>query len=170
MICVNVRGDCRSVTVRMLAEYVAESLFRVEPLVAGRAAAVLPFIRLFEPGLTQERWRDFVRSFAKAGAGGLMIIQDRRGYVHGVFSCRPAYSIGHGRVLRVADVVLPRLPGTATLRTFLDGVKQLAADFGCNAVLIELGERTRHIRSDLESLSDTGFSASAITYCCPVPA
>lgn len=95
-----------------------------------------------------------------------MTLQDRRGYVHGLFSYRPAYSLSHGRTLRVADVVLPRLPGKAALRAFLDSVKHLAANFGCDAVMIELGERTRHIRSDLESLNDTGFGVNAITYSC----
>jgi hypothetical protein len=68
--------------------------------------------------------------------------------------------------LRIADVVLPRLPGKAALRSFLDAVKGLAADFGCRAVMIELGERSRHARADLDSLSDTGFADHAVVWCC----
>lgn len=143
-----------------------DPLFVVEPLVSGRAAATLAFIRLLEPGVSEERWREFVRSYARMKPGGLMTIQDRRGYVHGVFSWRPAHSISHGRTLRVADVVLPRLPGKAALRSFLDAVKSLASDFGCRAVMIELGERSRHARADLDSLSDTGFADHAVVWCC----
>lgn len=146
-----------------------DPLFVVEPLVSGRAAATLAFIRLVEPAITEDGWREFVRSYARAKPGGLMIIQDRRGYVHGLFSWRPSCSISHGRALRVADVVLPRLPGKAALRAFLEAVKRLASECGCQAVMIELGERTRHARADLESLSDTGFADHAVVWCCALP-
>ncbi len=33
-------------------------IFLMTPLSVERAAATLPFVRLFEPDLTQQRWRD----------------------------------------------------------------------------------------------------------------
>lgn len=145
-----------------------DPLFIVEPLGADRMAAALAFIRLLEPSITDANWREFARFYARTRPGGLMTIQDRRGYVHGMFSWRPSHSISHGRTLRIADVVLPRLPGKAALLAFIDGVKRLADDFGCGGVMIELGARSRHARADIESLSDTGFAEHAAVWCCAI--
>lgn len=167
LICVNVQRSFDSNIRRMQAQNIDDRpIFLMTPLSVERAAATLPFVRLFEPDLTQQRWRDFVRSFNRAKAGGLMALQDRRGYVHGLFSWRPACSISHGRALRIADVVLAQLPGQATLRAFLDGVKTLATESDCEAVLIELGERARHVRADIETLDVAGFRQQSAGFCC----
>jgi hypothetical protein len=167
LICVNVQRSFDS-NIHFMQALSTDDLpiFLMTPLSVERAAATLPFVRLFEPDLTAQRWRDFVRSLGRSKSGGLMALQDRRGYVHGLFSWRPACSISHGRALRIADVVLAQLPGQATLRAFLDGVKDLAAQSDCDTVLIELGERARHVRADIETLDGAGFRQQAASFCC----
>lgn len=142
------------------------AIFRTAMLDNSSARQAFPLVQIFQPNLTLEGWTHFVSGFMAypPSQAGLMSVLDTRGYIHAIFSYRVADSISHRRVIRVADMVLAHLPGQLLLRSVLGVARQMADDRDCDAVLVELTERTRHAQGDLAQLGAIGYEALSIGY------
>jgi hypothetical protein len=115
-----------------------QPLFSAEPLRAASAGRAYSLIRLFEVGLDQRRWNDFVRRVNRADkSGGVMMIHDSRGAAHAVFAWRIAPSLRGERVLSVNDLVIGSLPGRALCEALIDALNQLALEHDCFSIDIE---------------------------------
>ena len=115
-----------------------QPLFRAEPLRAASAGRAYSLIRLFEMGLDQRRWNDFVRRVSRADkSGGVMMIQDSRGAAHAVFAWRVAPSLRGERVLSVNDMIVGSLPGRALCESLIDALNALALEQDCLSIEIE---------------------------------
>ncbi len=103
-------------------------------------------VSLAWPDLPQARWHEMVRYYrGRAPAhAGLVLIEDRRGYVHAVFryvvdmtpSLRPGL---RGGVLRVQDLVMADLAGREVVAATRLGVAELAQACGCQVVILDPG-------------------------------
>lgn len=110
---------------------------------AAEARRAYGLVSLAHPEMTSRQWDAVAKRAMRPGRGrdgGLMAIQNGRGYVYAVFRYAVVLSplAGGDRLLRLQDVVLARLPGSGLIAALAACAKHLAAGLGCSLALIEL--------------------------------
>lgn len=114
--------------------------FVAKPLGRRQIDQAYPLICVIAPGLPVEQWRAFAAAVLEpagspAGRSGIMTVQNRLGYLHGLFSYVIEDHLHHGRVLSVDNFVVLDLfdvPGVAG--TLLHAMDTLARGLGCAAI------------------------------------
>lgn len=113
--------------------------FTTKPLGRSQIDQAYPLVRMAAPGLAVEQWRAFAAAVLKSGAAGgrtgIMTVQDRLGYLHGLFSYTVGEHLRHGRVLSVDNFVVLDLfdvPGIA--QPLLQAMDGLARSLDCAAI------------------------------------
>lgn len=134
-------------------------MFRAEPLGPAQWGRGYALVRMLHPDLTERDWRSYIRRAARRSPGGLMAICDARGYCHAIFSYRIGERIGKGRLLRVSDVVMGRLPGATLPKALIACAEKLAEEHGGTDVAIDLDHSMLAPR-DSEALAQAGFEPS----------
>jgi hypothetical protein len=152
----------------------------IKPIGPDQVAQAYPLVQAVEPGLTLERWRTHVRALTGGGRqrgtrGGIMSLQDARGYIHGLFAYDVADDSRCGRRLHVGTVVAFH-PGKAegTARQMIRAIETVARQHGCSTIQISqpiAGATCPHrpgmVASDLEA---AGFRPAFVTWCKFIPA
>lgn len=110
------------------------------------------------PDFTLAQWRRFARFWARMPRvrGGLVLLEDRRGYVHGLFrysveSARQPTLSTAAKTLRVQDVVVAELPGGGLRQLIARCADQLAKSLACEAIEIDAA-------TPIEALKDWSLS------------
>jgi hypothetical protein len=129
------------------------SLGTVQPRTADRA---FPLVHLYEPSLDRTTWRSYVREQSR-GEGGVMCLQDPRGYVHGLFAWNVRRPLVPRRVMSIRDLILLHLPGKALQIAMIDAITEFARTQSCQSIVMGLEERRSSIKTDV--LEDHGFRA-----------
>lgn len=96
------------------------------------------------PDFTLAQWRRFARFWSRMPRrrGGLVLIEDRRGYVHGLFrylveSAREPSLTAKVKTLRIEDVIVVELPGAGLRKLIARCADQLARSLACGAIEID---------------------------------
>lgn len=115
-------------------------LFRAERLRPQEARLAFQLVRLCEPRCTLLDWLALTRRLCRRSPrnAGLMAIRDRRGTFHAIFGYSIDHSLDFGRCLRVGDLILAHLPGSAIDDAIVDCAEKLAASCGCDGLVIDL--------------------------------
>src|ERR1035437_10576252 len=84
---------------------VQQQPFRACALPPKMAARAFPLVRMANPSIEFRGWTDYVRGLAKMrrGTGGLIAIEDQRGYIHCLFSWSAIRNLTYGKALRISD-------------------------------------------------------------------
>jgi hypothetical protein len=122
------------------------------PLTHDMAAQVLPLARSLLPALELEAWLAFARArIDRMPSGGIMGVQDRRGYFHGLLGFEVRGDLLDGTVLDVgwatATDLLNRAGAAAVLSRELEA---MAARLNCAGVQVRLRPEQQHLRRWLE--------------------
>ena len=118
-----------------------DALLTAMPLCGPQVQRAYMLVGLAHPHITAKDWAAFARRYVRVPRrrGGLIGIQDRRGYVHAIFCYTvERSSLDGGLGLRIHDLILAHLPGrmlAAALTTFAE---QLAAELACAGVSVEI--------------------------------
>lgn len=83
------------------------------------------------------------------GTGGVIAIEDERGYIHCLFSWSAVKDLTYGKSLRVSDVIIAHLPGRAQQEAILAEIQRLADIVEAGAILVEPGENVGGLRRDV---------------------
>ncbi|WP_198411861.1 hypothetical protein [Microvirga flavescens] len=145
-----------------------QDLFHVAPLSPKEAHLAYPLVRMFDPAVTLQNWLAFVRRLArrKPGQGGLMAVRDRRGVMHALFAYAVCQDRRSNACLRITDLIVSRLPGEEVNARVLSGVQELADEFGCREVLIDVPVMPGNAQalSSMEGMAAPSFSPVTITF------
>ena len=93
------------------------------------------------PQITAKQWAAYARRCARMPAhlGGLIGIQDRRGYMHAVVCYTVDRPFLDGtRIFRLHDLILAHLPGQTLGLALAACADQLATEFGCTGITVDL--------------------------------
>jgi hypothetical protein len=120
-----------------------DGLFTARPLLrVTEARRIYALVALAHPRVTPRQWDAFVRRHMRIAPerGGLVALEDQRHYVHAVFRYAVDASplIGHGRTLRLRDLVVAQLPGRPLVLALAACAECLAASLGCTAVALDV--------------------------------
>ncbi|NDA48531.1 MAG: hypothetical protein EBY21_14910, partial [Alphaproteobacteria bacterium] len=117
------------------------AIFLAGPLNASTIRQAFPLAKLFNPQLDLASWSAYARSLTSrpAQSAGLHMLQDQRGYVHALFAYRIGPDLVWRRLLRISDLVICLLPGMALIETLLASFSDLALNYGCDNIIVELG-------------------------------
>jgi hypothetical protein len=115
----------------------------VRPLAPERIAQAFPLVMILDPGLTLDRWSRFatafVRSMDSPEPREIITVQNEKGYIHGLASCRLRRDLHHGRVLEVENFASFDLTGhKCAARALLDGMEDLAGRWDCSHICLSL--------------------------------
>jgi hypothetical protein len=145
-----------------------------------RADAAYPLARIAAPRLTIEDWRQLVAQAsgeAPMPGLGILVVEDRNGYICGLATYHPAIDLEHGRTVMHAELVIPGLfdsrPVAATL---LDMLRAEAGRRAASAIQVHLpaglaaaSDRAHPLAA---TLADAGYDASGpvARWCLALPA
>jgi hypothetical protein len=142
---------------------VTQDLYRAEPLSVADAMKAYPLVTMLHPEVSPASWRTFVRCVTRLplSRGGLITLEDRRGYCHAIFSYRVRTVLPLGRALQMSDLVMGRLPGSTLSQAILAWAERLASELGTDTVSIDVQDGMM-TAADAETLSQSGFRESGI--------
>jgi hypothetical protein len=86
--------------------------FTARAIAPERADAAYPLARIAAPQLTIEGWRRLVAGIgarAPAPGVGILVAEDRDGYIHGLGTYHPAVDLDFGCAVLEAELVVPAL-------------------------------------------------------------
>lgn len=140
-----------------------ENLYRAEPLSVAYAMKAFTLVRVLYPEVSPAVWRTYVRHATRLplSRGGLVTVEDRRGYCHAIFSYRVRTVLPVGRALQVSDMVMGRLPGSTLSHAIVAWAERLAGELGTDAVSIDLQDGMM-TAADAETLLQSGFRESGL--------
>ena len=124
------------------------NLFSLGPVQPRSADRAFPLAHLYAPALDRATWRGYVREQGK-GEGGVMCLEDPRGYVHGLFAWSARRSLPSRRVLMIRDLILLHLPGKALQTAMIDAIGEFARTKSCQSIVMGVEERRPSVRSDV---------------------
>ncbi len=152
--------------------------YLVKPLGSDQAPQAYPLVQSASPQLTLDQWLDYVRALARDArvdplAGGVMSVQNRDGYIYGIYCHAVEHDIQHGKVLKVSNFVAANLyDSTGVMDGLIDSMASIARDHGCAAVHVDLPEEakreTRPADGVVSQLKGAGYQVESVALCRPV--
>ncbi len=134
-----------------------------------RRAYVL--VSMAHPEILPRRWFDTARRSLRLRPerGGLIVLRDRRGVVHALFRYKvePSWLGGHGRTLRLDEIVIAQLPGNGAMTSLAACAQSLAASLRCASVSLDVPATEGAVAaqggpgSPLQELHAAGFRHAA---------
>jgi len=119
-----------------------DDVFQASYLRLEETRQAYPLVRLHSPSITLNQWLAFARYWAQIPErrGGLLALKDVRGYLHALFSYRIETDLSHGKLMRVSDLIIGRLPGRTIDMEIVTAIERLADGIGCSSVVVELAQ------------------------------
>lgn len=133
----------------------------------GTIDRAFPLVRNLAPDITLDRWTRFAKphlvSRSSEWPRGLMTIQNRAGYILGLFVFEVRDDLYEKRALSIDNIIIPNIPGRDMIWTaVVDAAEHIATMNGCRVIRAgladELGPR-QHDQAWLSaSLEKAGYS------------
>lgn len=102
-----------------------------------------PLVQISHPGVSLDDWLSYaIATGRRLGKnGGVVAIEDSRGYIHALFAWHVVRTVSHRRAMRVTDLIVGALPGRPLAETIVNAIRDIADQANAESVLIEIGER-----------------------------
>ncbi len=152
--------------------------YLVKPLGSDQAPQAYPLVQSASPQLTLDQWLGYVRGLVRDGeddqpAGGVMSVQNRDGYIYGIYCHAVESDIKHGKVLKVSHFVAANLfDSTGVVDGLIDSMASVARDHGCAAVHVDIPEEARREARPAEGVVNrfkgAGYQVESVALCRPV--
>lgn len=120
-----------------------DPLFKTTPVDRRVALRAWPLVQISHPAVTREEWVSYaVTTGRRLGkTGGVVAIEDSRGYIHALFSWYVVRTVSHRKAMRVNDMIVGALPGRRLAETIVESIREVADQAGAGSVLIEIGDQ-----------------------------
>jgi len=144
-------------------------------LAPENAAQAYPLVQSARPEVTLEAWTAYAErmnagTVPPVGEKGIVAIESKRGYIHGLFSFWITIALRHGDVLNVENFIAVDMGDrAAAIKTLIRAVDDLARTHGCAAVYTHLpdhwvfGPQTESTM--LSHLRDAGHDLESVKLC-----
>ncbi len=152
--------------------------YLVKPLGDDQALQAYPLVQSASPRLTLDQWLGYVRDLARdtrddPPAGGVMSVQNRDGYIYGIYCHAVENDIQHGKVLKVSNFVAANLyDSTSVMDGLIGSMATIARDRGCTAVHVDLPEDTRREERPADGVVNqfrgAGYQVESVALCRPL--
>ncbi len=130
-------------------------------------------------GLSLDRWQRYARARVEAeyshpGSAGIVAIENRQGYIHGLFGYRVDMDLRCGRVLLCENLVaLGLFDAEAVLDVLVEAMESLARDKHCGAIHVRVprppDQASEHVGGRLmETLRGSGHAVETLELCRPL--
>lgn len=112
-------------------------MFNTKSLAVTDAAMSFPLVSCRYPGISLQRWSEFVAAQARRGAAARLAgLVDAKGRLHAIFGYEVEPSARGAPVLRVTHIATFRLAGNAIYRAFDHAIEQIARENACREVTV----------------------------------
>lgn len=140
---VNVAARFLGPNATMLDSSPPDPLFRTTAVDRRAALRAWPLVQISHPGVRLEDWLSYAISTGKrfGKTGGVVAIEDARGYIHALFAWNVLRTVTYRRAMRVTDMIVAALPGRQLAETLVEAVRDIAEQARADSVLIEIGDR-----------------------------
>jgi hypothetical protein len=130
------------------ARTTTSAIFQERLLDSRHARLAYPLVRHVKPAMPITEWIAFVRRWSRLSPkkGGIMTLNDRRGYLHALFTYRVEQNLRFGCFVRITDVIVGHLPGETLNRSIMECADRLAERIGCSTIVIEPAHEAAHAR------------------------
>ena len=120
-----------------------DPLFKTTAMDRRVALRAWPLIQISHPGVSREEWLSYALAAGRrlGKTGGVVAIEDSRGYIHALFAWHVVRTVSHRRAMRVTDMVVGALPGKQLAETIVSAIREIADQVGADSVLVEVGDR-----------------------------
>jgi hypothetical protein len=137
------RFDLSAQYAAMLDTDQPEQLFKPTSVDRRVALRAWPLVQISHPKVSLEEWLSYaVATGRRLGkTGGVLAIEDARGYIHALFAWHVVRTISHRRAMRVTDMIVGALPGRTLAETIVGAIREIAEQTRADSVLIEIGDR-----------------------------
>jgi hypothetical protein len=133
------------------------------------AALAFPLIQSAEPNVSLDAWLAYVATLNRTTmeTTGIIIVQSKRGYIHGLLQYRVTTTLGHGKALDVQHLIaLDAGDRAAAIKMLIGVMDDLARKFGCEAIYTSLPDAWIHAKSGmatvLDHLRDAGHERESV--------
>lgn len=82
------------------------------------------------------------------GTGGVIAIEDERGYIHCLFSWSAVRNLTYGKALRVSDLIIAHLPGRAQQVAVVAEIQRLANIVKAGAIVVDPSKNAGSLPQD----------------------
>ncbi len=147
--------------------------YQTVPLRPQQVDQAFPLVSTIAPELGREQWSAFAHGMLDATGGpprGIVSLQNRRGYIIGLFTWAVEPHLRHGRTLTVANfVVLDLFNLRAAADQLIREMETLARTNGCTAIHTELPEAYSNLAESvhlvLSRFRDEGHQLGTLHFC-----
>ena len=147
--------------------------YEVVPLRPQQVDQAFPLVSTIAPELGREQWSAFARGMLDATGDpprGIVSLQNRRGYITGLFTWAVEPHLRHGRTLTVANfVVLDLFNPDAAADQLIREMETIARLNGCTAIHTELPEAYSNLAESahlvLSRFRDEGHLLGTLHFC-----
>jgi hypothetical protein len=143
--------------------------YKVRSLLLENAALAFPLIQSAVPNVSLDAWLAYVaaQNQARMETTGIIIVQSKRGYIHGLLQYRVATTLGHGKALHVEHLIaLDTGDRAAAIKMLIGIMDDLARKFDCAAIYTSLPDAWVHAKSGmptvLDHLRDAGHERESV--------
>jgi hypothetical protein len=133
-----------------------------------------PLVRGIAADITLDRWNRFARPLVASRSTqwprGLMTIQNKAGYILGLFGFEVRDDLHQSRTLWVENIVIANIPGRdAIWEAVINAAEHLAQIHGCRAIHAALSDELNPADSDrswlMQSFETAGYSLDGVRAC-----
>lgn len=151
----------------MLQEYVTK------PLSGNAASKAYPLIQTASPDVSLDAWIEFARLLTEphppvTRAAGIVTAENRRGYIHGLFSYSVRILLNHSSVLTVENfIVVDMGDRAAAVKTLIDDMEPLARRHRCSTIHTHIPDTWAHPgeRGVFNMLQNAGHELEYVKLC-----
>jgi len=132
-------------------------LYKTKSLTSENAALAYPLIQAALPTVSLEAWLAFIADLTQpADEGtGIIIVESKRGYIHGLFNYSVAMPLGHGKVLNVENfIALDTGDRAAAIKILIGVMEDIARQFGCGEIHTHLPDTWICAKSGMATVLD----------------
>jgi hypothetical protein len=118
-------------------------LFKTTPVDRRVALRAWPLVQISHPAVTRENWISYATAVGRrlGKNGGVVAIEDSRGYIHALFAWNVVRTVSYRRSMRVTDMIVGALPGRRLAETIVSAIRAVAEEADADSVLVEVGDR-----------------------------
>lgn len=127
----------------LVGNWAMSGSFVVKPLTADQIPQAFPVVAIFDHRLKEAAWSEYAAALVgmcdEGLCHGIMTVQNRDGYIHGLSAHHLKHELRGGRILEIENFVVVNLVGAKTAtRILLESLEGIARTQHCRCISLKL--------------------------------